>query len=168
MTFIVLRVGAAAASEVTQRNSWALGVGGRDAPNRLGRGCCPHRCPTPELWPHPLRSSPPAPAPTPPLWASGGTRGSRGKGGSGGRTARGFRERGRERGDRAGPSPHPRGSLILEPRLGWRWASWKEPWGEWGETALFSAPEAQAFGGELSWPSPDSLSDSAGSGHLWD
>ena len=35
-----------------------------------------------------------------------------------------------------------------------------------GETALFSAPEAQAFGGELSWPSPDSLSDSAGSGNL--
>ena len=56
------------------------------------------------------------------------------------------------------------GPPILERRLGWTWGA-LEGTGVWGRR-LSSVPEAQAFGGELSWSSPDSLSDSAGSGPL--
>lgn len=44
MTLIVLTTAAAEASEVTQRNSWELGVG------PLGKGRCPRRGHTPTLW----------------------------------------------------------------------------------------------------------------------
>lgn len=138
MTLIVLRVGAVAASEVTQRNSWALGVGGRDAPNRLGRGCCPHRGPTPELWPHPPRSSPPAPNPHPRFGLLEGPAGAEeggvavgvqpegsGREGGSGETGRGLL---RILGD----------PLILEPRLGWRWGVLEGTGVRGGDGSLFS------------------------------
>lgn len=146
MTLIVFTVIAAAASEVTQRNSWELGVGGRDAPNSLGRGRCPSRGPTPKLWLTAAHTHPGVLHPIP----VGLRKRQRERRKAGRRWAYSWRIQGEREGAgnlaRGGTSPILLEPPSLSPDLGGGGADWKEL-GCGGGWLFFQPPGgAQAFG----------------------